>query len=126
MISKTDSIPCVYSTEHIRVKGYLGRRPRQPWPKWVSIASSRPCVTSGRLLRNTLLRMIWFFRSPAGYSRKPTKPSSRGKCCLAEGDLRRWTRSVPTSGASVCECVRSCRYTVSSECHLMKTGFRLN
>src|SRR5438105_15282064 len=22
----------------------------------------------------TLLRMMWFFRSPAGYSRKPTKP----------------------------------------------------
>src|SRR5208283_4738067 len=25
MISKTDSIPCVYSTEHILVKVYLGR-----------------------------------------------------------------------------------------------------
>src|SRR6266496_4876071 len=51
MISNTDSISCVYSTAHIRVKVYLGRRLRQQWPKWISIASSRLCVTSGRLLR---------------------------------------------------------------------------
>src|SRR5207245_11198899 len=78
MISNTDSISCIYSTAHIRVKVYLGRRLRQQWPKWISIASSRLCVTSGRLLRNTLLRMMWFFRSPAGYSRKPTKPYRGG------------------------------------------------
>src|SRR5438552_1600104 len=78
MISNTDSISCVYSTAHIRVKVYLGRRLRQQWPKWISIASSRLCVTSGRLLRNTLLTMMWFFRSPAGYSRKPTKPYRGG------------------------------------------------
>src|SRR5438132_674359 len=34
MISNTDSISCVYSTAHIRVKVYLGRRLRQQWPKW--------------------------------------------------------------------------------------------
>jgi len=28
--------------------------------------------------------------------------------------------------ASVYECVRSCRYSVSSECHLMETGHRMN
>src|SRR6266702_3993261 len=95
MISNTDSISCVYSTAHIRVKVYLGRRLRQQWPKWISIASSRLCVTSGRLLRNTLLRMMWFFRSPAGYSRKPTKPYRGGNvdsrkviCEVAQRDCR--------------------------------------
>src|SRR3989441_4544332 len=95
MISNTDSISCVYCTAHIRVKVYLGRRLRQQWPKWISIASSRLCVTSGRLLRNTLLRMMWFFRSPAGYSRKPTKPYRGGNvdsrkviCEVAQRDCR--------------------------------------
>src|SRR3989442_5520778 len=95
MISNTDSISYVYSTAHIRVKVYLVRRLRQQWPKWISIASSRLCVTSGRLLRNTLLRMMWFFRSPAGYSRKPTKPYRGGNvdsrkviCEVAQRDCR--------------------------------------
>ncbi len=29
---------------------------------------------------------------------------------------------TPYKSASVYECIRSCRYTVSSECRLMKTG----
>ena len=36
-------------------QGIFSQGPRQRWPKWGSIASSRLCVTSGRLLRNTLL-----------------------------------------------------------------------
>jgi hypothetical protein len=33
---------------------------------------------------------------------------------------------TPEKSASVYECVRSYRCTVSSECHLMKTGFSMN
>ena len=33
---------------------------------------------------------------------------------------------TPEKSASGYECARSCRYTVSSECHLMKQGFAHN